>query len=622
MSEYRFGSNNFALVSYDPKNCNILIERPKGGIAFSSEPPFIKADVYGYSRTLPLSSARRIHIEEQRTAVWEGVRAVYDNFFVGNRKLSFSVDTLIKYEYETGKIVFEVEVLDDEFGMVSEVHWPQSVEYNDSDKSGYTVIPMMQGILIPSKWHNSVLINDGRYYHHDGYMPWFGQCFDNKGYLMITRTAFDAGYCLEHIPSEKTRISNVWYPSLGKMSYRRVCEMQLFDKCDYNDFCASYRQYVIENGKFRSLKEKVLENPSLEKRIGTPIIQDYLLKSIDPSSIHYSEGHPEWNYHCFTFAQRLEQLKRLKQLGVDKAVMHLDGFSKYGYDSGHPDIFPPSEDIGGISGMKSFYEECRKIGFDIDLHDQYHDLFYNSPSFSAMQAIEDIENNMPLDDECFGGKQTFLCASLVMPYIRRNHRLLEENGLSPDGVHLATFAGGNIDECFNPLHRMTRKECIEYRREAFAYLRSKGIITCSDEPIDCMIDMLDFTIHAPYSLTPIKNDGISNGVSVPLFNLVYHDALIIPWFGRRKGGGWGIPNTDQAFTHAILNASHVSLDIDADAEQISRGLDCCKVAKDLAYTPMKRHDFLSDNKRIQCITYADGTVIEADFDQDITFIKK
>jgi len=621
MNEFCFGKDNTRIV-YDPRKCTLSIHSKNNTFIFSDDIPYFDIDMFGRTHRITLNSAKRIHIEEFRSAVDEGVRAVYESFFVGTRKLTLSVDTTVRLDFETERIIFEVEVTGDEQGSIQSLHWPQSVNFDDEDPSAYTVIPMMQGTLIPAKWHNTVLLNDGRYYHHDGYMPWFGQRWGDQGYLMLTLTADDAGYKVDHIPRGRTRIANVWYPSLGQMRYLRTCVMTLYGKCDYNDFCRSYRAHVIESGRFVSLKEKAERNPAVKKRIGVPLIQEYILVSANPTSIRYSDSHPEWNRYFVTFEQRIEQLRRLRDMGLTNAQFHIDGWGQNGYDSGHPDVYPPHRDTGGAEGMRRFIKVCHELGYSLDVHDQYHDFYRNAPSFNAYQAIQDSENNLPGARDCYGGDQNFLCAQYALQYVRRNYRILEKNGIKPDGVHLASFAGSNLDECYNPAHKMSRTDCIAHRKAALSFLQSKGYVTCSDEPIDCFIDRLDTVIHAPYSLTPIEWDGMCNGIPVPLFSLVYHDAIIVPWFGNcRKKGGWGIPKSDHALSHAILNASPAGLEIDATAQEIDEITRCCRLAEELAFVPMVRHEFLSDDCRKQRTRFADGTCIEVNFDTNESKVK-
>ena len=123
--------------------------------------------------------------------------------------------------------------------------------------------------------------------------------------------------------------------------------------------------------------------------------------------------------------------------------------------------------------------------------------------------------------------------------------------------------------------------------------------------------------HAPYSLSPSLWNGIGNGIPVPLFNLVYHDAVLVHWNSFQASlGSWGIPNNDRYSTHAALNANPVYLSIDAGKEEIAECAALCEISRGLAFERMIRHEFLSENCRRQRATYSDGTAIEVDFDAD------
>ena len=77
-----------------------------------------------------------------------------------------------------------------------------------------------------------------------------------------------------------------------------------------------------------------------------------------------------------------------------------------------------------------------------------------------------------------------------------------------------------------------------------------------------------------------------------------------------------------AVSHATLNASPIGLEIDATKEEISVAVNCCNIAADLAFVPMLKHEFLSDNGRIQRTKFADGTNIEVNFDTNESRVKR
>lgn len=621
MDIFTLKNTNGLTMRYSPKTCELSLEFADRTVNFSNEKPYIDIFAFGKTFRLELTLARKIHIEEIRTTVGSGIRVVYENFYAFGKKLSLSVDTLISINNNDNFVSFEIDVKNDENSEIHKIIWPQPVEFNDSDSTAYTVIPSLQGALIPSKWHNTfMLYGNGRYNECDCCMPWWGQYFDGIGYISVADTPWDGGFDLQHIPGKKTRISNCWYPSLRKMSYRRKHKMLFAENLDYNMMCRTYRQLMIENGSFVSLEEKVHRKPKTLNYIGVPFISDYMLVSADESSPRYDEN----PLFYITAKERAQQLAKLKILGLEKACIHFDGCNRYGYDNGHPDIFPPSDIIGGINGVKYLLNECHRLGYTLNLHDQYRDYYVNAPSYNPQLAIEDADNNIIKESVNYGGTQTFLCPENIMPFLKRNYELFYKGGIVVDGIHLGAFSGSPIDECYSPLHPMSRRECIEKRRDAFRYLTSKGYVVSSDEPVDCMIGEIEMVAQATYSLIPSMTNGISNGLSVPLFNLVYHDAVIMPWcMPFENVGWWGIPNTDSPYVHAFLNASPFGLSM-PDEQRVKSLLPklnkLCLLHKKLAFTPMIKHEFSGNNPRVQRTYFEDGTIIEVDFDSSRTDI--
>jgi hypothetical protein len=101
---------------------------------------------------------------------------------------------------------------------------------------------------------------------------------------------------------------------------------------------------------------------------------------------------------------------------------------------------------------------------------------------------------------------------------------------------------------------------------------------------------------------------------VPLFNLVYHDCLILPW--TLTTGGWGVPTGDNGLLHTYLNGGTGYLSIDADQEEIRRVQALCDFQKRVVFSEMVKHEFIEGDLRRQRATYANGITVEVDFDQN------
>ncbi len=552
-------------------------------------------------RHINLDESILIGATERKTGTWHGFGADYD---LGE---GMTLHTLVYLENTRDDLYFESRLEGDAPGQVQYVSFPSPVDFDAAVGHGYTVLPRMQGTLVPAG--SPIHIADGIVLERDAYMPLFGQVRGASGYMAVIDTPYDARYALQG-----EAIEFRFHTSLGRMAYPRRMLYRFMENCDYNDFAHSFRDYLAERGRIYTLRAKVAENPAVEGLFGCPIIHTDIAVHISPESDYYAPDNPANNDHHVTFDTRAEELRRLKERGLDRAYIHLDGWGRHGYDNLHPDPFPPHEGAGGAAGMKRLADTARELGYIFGVHDQYRDYYYDAPSFDLDKAVQEIDGGHPFCSVWYGGRHSFLCATQAPAYVRRNYDEFERLGIDIKAAYLDVFSVVALDECFHLEHPMTRKECADLRNECLHSLSARGIIPSSEETISCLLPSLVLCHHAPFYTTSFVN-GDAAGIPLPLFNLVYHDCVVIPWIGLPgERGGWGIPNNDSAYSHAILNAGPVYCSTDADEAELAAVKEACSLAERLTHARMVRHEFLDDTYRVQRTTWSDGTVIEVDFD--------
>jgi len=101
---------------------------------------------------------------------------------------------------------------------------------------------------------------------------------------------------------------------------------------------------------------------------------------------------------------------------------------------------------------------------------------------------------------------------------------------------------------------------------------------------------------------------------VPLFNLVYHDAILLPWCCDVTKGGWGIPQTDCGLLHALANAGMPYLSIEPSDEELERVRTVARLHARIGQARMVNHEFLDSSYRRQRTSYDDGTTVTIDLD--------
>ena len=539
----------------------------------------------------------------------EGVQATYTDLRDAQGNVyPFTVDTFVGIDRNTDHLRVQAAVTGDAPGNIAALEFPPRMKFEVEEGHGYTVLPRMQGTLVPAG-HPIQIIN-GMIFERDGYMPLYGQVQDGCGYAAIFATPYDARYALAG-----EEVQPYFVPSLGTISYMREMQFAFFPKGDFNTIAKIYRAYRAERGHLVSLREKIARNPGVEYLIGSPVVHTVAAVHIKEGTHYYDAEHPENNDWCIPFATTADKLRKLKENGLDKAYLHLDGWGYHGYDNLHPDPFPIHEASGGEEGLRALRDTCHELGYLYGIHDQYRDYYYDSPGFDIDNAVEYFDGSHFLSDYWYGGAHTFLCSALAPDYVRRNYDEFERLGLKPDGSYLDVFSVVELDECFNPAHRVTREGCAQNRRHCLDMLSSRGIIPSSEEGCDCVVDSLALCHHTPFHCSSFDApDKVNVGVPIPLFALVFHDCMVVPWDGIHCRGAWGIACTDSPFLWGLLCGGTVYVGTDFDAEDIAYAKIGLELHAKTALCELVSHEILDESTRRRRTTYSDGTTVYADFD--------
>ncbi|NJD02341.1 MAG: hypothetical protein FIA99_07040 [Ruminiclostridium sp.] len=575
--------------------------------------PYLEVKIKDQYFKLYFKDANNIKHTQWQKGFGQGIKSSFTQFTVNGEKLPLAFETLLWIDNTFNNLHFEVIPIMDGQGYIRKIVWPGPFVIPEL-KSSYTVIPRMQGVILPGDFPEQVeMRSKGMYYSRDLYMPWWGQIDGGSGYIAIAQTPWDGGCDFRHPAGGPTSISPVWYSSLGELRYNRKISYSFLENCDYNDLCKVYRIYLKQKGELITLEEKIARNPNVNRLLGTPIVHSFIYYHIKPASVYYNLDDPKENDKLVSFKERSVQLGNLKALGVNRLYLHLDGWGKRGYDNLHPDILPPCELAGGWEGMKKLSDTCKDLGYIFATHDQYWDYYKDAETFDPEQAIHDESGHIRELCMWYGGEQAFMCGHFMIYYINRNFKLLKKHDIELEGTYLDCLSVADLDECFHAEHILTRKQCAEERRKCLEYVGSQNIISSSEEPIDWAIPSMDMVHHAPYSL-----DNNIKGIPVPLLNLVYHDCIIIPW--SITDSATGIP--DNCFLHALLNGGVPYLDIEADEEEIKKSKLVCELHKQVGKSEMLKHEFVNGNFRKQKVTFANGVAVNVDFDTNSYFIQQ
>jgi hypothetical protein len=564
----------------------------------------------GARLSLRLADAGNKQISPYHTGFKSGLKIALSDFAYKDKQIDLQIALFICLEGRQEELVCEV-IAAETTATVLECFWPRAVADECFD---HTVIPFMQGMLLPKDWPQKVRLYDTMCYGRGLYMPWWGHQKGKSAMLVLIETPEDAGCRFEHPADGPTKMELRWVHSLGKLAYPRRVRLCFFDEGNYVTMAKRYRRYVHETGHFVSLKEKTARNPLVGRLVGSPVVHTGILSHIQPESSYYHKDDPAKNHQFVSFDERAGQLRQLSQKGIRRAYVHLDGWGFRGYDNLHPDVLPPCPEAGGWEGMKRFAETCEELGYVFAIHDQYRDYYLDAKSYDPRHTILDRSGNRPAGSTWFGGKQSILCSRLALGHVKKNYLGLLDQGVKVRGAYLDVFAVVPPDECYSPEHPATRADCLTHRGLCLDFIRAAGGVVSSEEPADWAIPHIDLVHHGPHALVPNPGHGPAMGIPVPLFSLVYHDALLLPWsLGK---GAWGIPENDLGYLHGLANAGLPYLSLNPAQEELARVRTMCALHERVGLLEMTNHEFLDESRRKQRTTFSDGTTVTIDLDSE------
>jgi hypothetical protein len=513
--------------------------------------------------------------------------------------------------------------------VVRQLDWPTALDASEVD---YTVLSNGRGNLLPRDWPKEFnpirgTTREGKLVASDRSevqsnvieswsMAWWGFQKGKSAMMIIVETPDDAAYQFVHPAGGPTVIGPRWRATLGRFGYPRACRMCFFGDGSYVDMAKRYRRQVMDSGLFVSLKEKIARTPVVGELIGTPQTRVSILRDMSPDSDRYDVKDPSKNYSLTSFDERARQLGELKTNRVDRVLVFVSGWPHLGYDRQHPDSLPPPERAGGWEGLKRLVDTCRELGYPCILHDQYRDYYLDAPSYDPQFAIHEEDSAIgpgafpgtrfgdskqgliPLMRHWDGGVQAYLNGRFMLGHLLKNYQLIFDHGIKPQGIYLDVFGYVPPDEDFNPEHPTTRRDAMNARAACFNWSRQNLGIVATEAGADWVI---------PYVDTVNQSGGNGKAIPVPLYNLVYHDAVIVSYGSRdQKSLLQGL------LAGGVPEMPVVRSTMDARSLELIRQMTA--LHKRVALLEMTRHDFLDKNYRRERTTFADGTTVTVDWD--------
>jgi len=204
------------------------------------------------------------------------------------------------------------------------------------------------------------------------------------------------------------------------------------------------------------------------------------------------------------------------------------------------------------------------------------------------------EGRMQYMDYWDGGKMTYPSGRFMLGHLKKNYQWLFDREIYTQGTYLDVFGYVPPDEDFNPQHPSKRTDAISDRIDCYNWTRNNLGLVGTEAECDWTVPYADFS-------SPLR---ISTGIELPLWDLVYHDAILTTYNPEDlRGSLYGglpqlreTPNIDKDF----LNSLNRMIELN----------------KRVALLEMTNHEFLDKNYRKERTTFSDGTTVTVDWDKE------
>src|SRR6266850_831648 len=582
----------------------------------------------GEEVSLRLADAKAISVVPYDTGFKTGVKIGLTGWRQKSNDLDLELFLTVCLEGRDEEVVVDV-AANEHDAKLRQLDWPAALDAREVD---YTLLSNGRGTLLPRNWPKEyypirTITPEGRIAATDHSllqshvieswsMSWWGFQRGKSAMMVIVETPDDAAYQFSHPPGGPTVIGPRWRSQLGRFGYLRTVRMCFISNGNYVDLAKRYRRYAMDRGLFVSLKEKIARTPAVNDLIGTPQTRVSILRNLKPDSDRYDTKTPANNYSLTTFDERARQLRDLKAKGVDRVLVFVSAWPHLGYDRQHPDSLPPPEQAGGWEGMKRLVDACRDLGFPVIFHDQYRDYYVDAPSYDPQFAVHEEDASLPprqfpgsrfgdskqgqipLMRHWDGGTQGYLNARFQLGHLLKNYQLLFDHGIRTQGIYIDVVGYVPPDEDFNPEHPTSHSDAMRGQIAMLNWSRQNLGIVVTESGADWVI---------PYVDVVNQSGGGSKAILVPLYQLVYHDAVIVS-FGARD---------EKSLLQGLLFGGVPELPIDqtgVSAKSLALMRQMGALHKRVGLLEMTKHEFLDINYSKERTTFADGTTVTVDWD--------
>lgn len=413
----------------------------------------------------------------------------------------------------------------------------------DADE-GYTVLPRYVGQLLPA---DGSRFSDRRYGTYDQLSMAMCGAVRRDSALLVAWDSPNVDV-LTHFSLERSR----WIPGWGTRSTslelrdsRGVVELYPLGFGDYVDVALAYRELAERRGLRDTKLAKRTRNPRAGLLSGAAQFKPCLLNRLRPGA-PYNGSDEEVLHLRYTFDEVARCAEHWRQvLEIDRALVMLAGWNWAGYDNQLPRVLPACPEAGGNGGLADCARRVRDCGFLFGLHDNYQDMYPDSPDWDEAVLNRGAEGFPKGSGAWSGGGAWLVCSSQQARIARRN--LAPIRDLCRPDVHFldAVFAWGLVT-CEASAHPMTRADDLRGKLDLCTAVADEIGLVGVEGGREVAVPVAEYFD----GLLSIKTRAVEPYPVVPLFSMVFGDCVNL-YTAQAYDERVGLADADRVLDHVL-----------------------------------------------------------------------
>lgn len=533
------------------------------------------------------------------------------------------------------KSALEIKLIADKKLQVENFDFPSA--FKTPDTNHYLLLTDSEGLLLPvDDTEYPIGSKEERPFFCGGNtaMAWMGMVDKQfeAGYMAILETPYDANFHTQKVDGLIT-FSTVWQPSLGKFGYDRKVTYHFFDKGGYVAQTKTYRDHIWKKNEVITLRENEKKTPALAKMIG---------------AVHL---------YVWDNAREVSFAQELKDSGIEKVFViwnpNHTPYPEVGYD----------KKIAALGYATGGYE----LFTDLKLRDTVKKTFTPSREGLHLGRTSYPGQFNELAARTKDGK-TYSnnfghtsCPLAIRPeIIKRVERELKD--YPHESYFLDVYQANGLFECYSDKHPLTREQFVDEVKKNHQLLTDQyhqfmggewgadflgsnsvyvhGMMTLQRTWWGSEIDIKNtiyYTGNWKNNSRPTQMLGtrvapdkylkysINEYSRVPLYELVYHDAVVTSWRWEDSNHH----NPEIWWKKDLFNMLYGSVPLwnlareqweDHKVSFIESYKNVCPWLQKIGYDELISHRFVTPDHKVQESVFSSGNRIAVNFsDEDIIF---